>query len=187
MRRVVVVGTSCSGKTTLADRVAQLLGAPHVELDAIHWGPDWQEAPLETFRARVREATATDGWVVDGNYSKVEDIVWRAATTIIWLNYPFPTVMWRALRRTIRRVVLREEIFSGNRETFRDAFLSRNSILWWVITSYRRRRRRLRETLSGGAYPNLTVFELRTPAGAERFLRHLKEAGPRLPDAVVAS
>jgi adenylate kinase family enzyme len=186
MRRVVVVGTSCSGKTTLAERVARVLDAQHVELDAIHWGPDWQEPPLETFRERVREATAADRWVVDGNYSKVADIVWPAATTVIWLNYSFPTVMWRALRRTTRRVFLREEIFSGNRETFRSAFLSTESILWWVIKTHRRRRRQYRETLSGGAYPNLSAIELRSPAEAAGFLTRLERAGPGLTDAVGA-
>ena len=133
MKRVVVIGSSCSGKTTLARRLAEALDCEHIELDALYWGPSWSEAPREAFRAAVEERLAGDRWVVDGNYSVVRDIVWSRATDAVWLNYPFPIVLGRALVRTLRRIVLREELFGGNRELFRKTFLSRESILWWVI------------------------------------------------------
>ena len=133
MKRVVVIGSSCSGKTTLARRLAEALGCEHIELDALYWGPGWSEAPREAFRAAVEERLAGDRWVMDGNYSVVRDVVWSRATDAIWLNYPFPIVLGRALVRTLRRIVLREELFGGNRESFRRAFLSRGSILWWVM------------------------------------------------------
>jgi adenylate kinase family enzyme len=170
VQRVVVVGTSCSGKTTLARRIARILAVPHVELDAIHWGPNWQEASAEEFRALVDRATSADGWVLDGNYSVVEDLVFPRATDVIWLNYSFPAVFGRALRRTIRRVVDRQELFSGNRETFGKAFLSRESILWWVITTYRRRRRRYRALFTSDRYPNISLTELRRTVDADRFV-----------------
>jgi len=47
MQRINVVGTSGSGKTTVARRAAEALGVPFVELDALHWEPGWQEAPDE--------------------------------------------------------------------------------------------------------------------------------------------
>ena len=49
------------------------------------------------------------------------------------------------VRRTIRRVLTQEELYSGNRESLRMAFLSRESILWWVITTFHRRRKRYRQ------------------------------------------
>jgi adenylate kinase family enzyme len=168
MQRVVVVGTSCSGKTTLARQLSQMLGVPHIELDAVHWLPNWQPRPTDEFRRLVAEAVAGESWVMDGNYSSTaRDIVWDRATTLIWLNYPFRVVFWRALRRTVLRVANQEELYSGNRETFRHSFLSRESIILWAITTYHRRRREYRRILDEGVFPHLRVIELRSPAEAE--------------------
>jgi len=167
MDRVIVVGTSCSGKTTLARQLSRALEAPHIELDAIHWKPNWEGRPAEEFRQLVSEAVAAEKWVLDGNYSVSRDIVWGRATAIVWLNYSFRVVLWRALYRTTKRVISREELFSGNRETFRQAFLSRDSIILWAITTYRRRRRAYRRILDESASPNQRVIELRKPAEAE--------------------
>jgi adenylate kinase family enzyme len=117
LQRVVVVGTSCSGKTTFARKLAQTLGLAYIELDAIYWKPNWCARPLEEFRALVEKAIAGENWVVDGNYSKVRELIWKRATHIIWLNLPFYLVLGRVLHRTVRRILLREELFSGNRET----------------------------------------------------------------------
>lgn len=174
MERVIVIGTSCSGKTTLARRVAEIIESPHIELDAIHWGPGWSEAPVEAFRAEVQQGVEAPRWVVDGNYSKVQDIVWSRATDAIWLNYSFPVVFGRALLRTLRRVFLREVLFGGNRESFRSAFLSRESILWWVVTTFRHRRRQYRALFDSGTFPGLSLTELRWPGDADRLLQTLR-------------
>jgi len=167
--RIVVIGVSCSGKTTLATRLAAQIGCPHIELDALYWGPDWQAASEETFRRAVTEATSGEEWVVDGSYIRFRDIVWARATAVVWLNYCFPRVFTRALRRTFRRVFRREVLFSGNRESFRGAFLSRESILWWVISTYRRHRRRYRQLLESEAYVRLQRYELHHPREANDF------------------
>ena len=163
----MVVGTSCSGKTTLARQLAGVLGSPHVELDAIHWQSGWRERPSEEVRRMATEAATAERWVMDGNYSAMRDIVWGRATTLVWLNYPFRVVLWRALSRTTRRVLTQEELFSGNREGFRQSFLSRDSIILWAITSHRWVRREYRRILDGGDFPHLRVIELRTPKQAE--------------------
>lgn len=179
MERVVVVGTSCSGKTTLARQLAGVLGAPHVELDGIHWMSGWRERPVEEVRRMAVEAAGAERWVMDGNYSAVRDIVWGRATAVVWLNYPFRAVLWRALTRTTRRVITQEELFSGNREGFRQSFLSRDSIILWAITSYRRVRREYRRILDGGDYPHLRVIELRGPGEAEALIAALRTQSQR--------
>ncbi|MDX1648999.1 MAG: hypothetical protein R3263_04015, partial [Myxococcota bacterium] len=103
--RVAVVGTSGAGKTVLARRLARLLGAPHVELDALHWGPGWTPAPEARFRARVTEALAGPRWVCDGNYRVVRDLVWARATAVVWLDYALPVVMGRVLARALEPCV----------------------------------------------------------------------------------
>jgi adenylate kinase family enzyme len=135
-RRIVVVGTSGSGKTTLARELAAIIDAPHIELDALHWGPNWQPAPLEAFRGAVEAALAGERWVVEGNYAKVRDIVWRRADTVIWLNYSLATVFRRLLRRTVTRAVRKEPLWHGNRESLRQAFFSRESILLWALQTH---------------------------------------------------
>ena len=112
-RRVVVIGTTGSGKTTLARRLAGRLGVPHVELDALHWDPDWTEAPPAVFRERTARALAGDGWMADGNYGKVRDLVWPRADTVVWLDFPLFVTLWRLVRRTFRRALTREELWGG--------------------------------------------------------------------------
>lgn len=174
MQRVVVVGTSCSGKTTLAAAIAARLGSPHVELDALHWLPDWVERPADEFRALVDEATSGERWAADGNYSRVRDLVWGRATHVVWLNYSYPLVLWRAFSRTFRRVVTREELFSGNRESLRLALFDRESILLWVITTYHRRRRDYRQLCRSANFPGVEFIELRHPRESDALLASLE-------------
>jgi adenylate kinase family enzyme len=99
--RIVIAGTSSSGKTTLARALAGKLGYAHIELDALHWGPRWR--PQESFRDDVTAATAGTRWIAEGNYKAVRDLLWSRATALVWLNYPFPLVLRRALWRTLVR------------------------------------------------------------------------------------
>ena len=128
---------------------------------------------MDEVRQMAGEAAAGGGWVMDGNYSAVRDIIWGRATAVVWLNYPFRVVLWRCLCRTIRRAITREELFSGNRESFRKSFLSRDSIILWTVTSHRRIRREYRRILDDGEFPHLRVIELRGPSGAAEFVASL--------------
>jgi len=94
-QRISVVGTTGSGKTTLSERLARCLGVPHVELDALHWGPNWTELDPETFRAKVARIVQCDAWVIDGNYNAVRELVWERAQAVVWLDYGLPTILGR--------------------------------------------------------------------------------------------
>ena len=168
--RIVVVGTTGSGKTTLAGELAQRLEVPHVELDALHWEPHWVEAPIEIFRKRVAHAVSGEAWVTDGNYSAVRDIVWSCADTIVWLDYSLPTILYRLARRTFRRIFTREELWNGNKERIWVQFLSRDSIFLWALKTYRRRRREYPELLSSPEHTHLHLVHLHSPHPARRFL-----------------
>ncbi len=170
LERVVVIGTSGSGKTHLAQRLAAVLGVDHIELDALHWGPNWTEAEPEAFRADVAEALSESRWVVDGNYSTVRDITWGGATHLIWLNFGFPVIFGRMLRRTLGRMISGEELWAGNRESWRTLFSS-DSMLLWVIKTYPRRRREYPALLCGDEFSHLEVLEFGAPRDTELFMR----------------
>jgi adenylate kinase family enzyme len=134
VRRVSVVGTSGSGKSTLARELAEILGVPHLELDAVHHQPGWAPLPTDEFRRVVTARAAGDCWVIDGNYGRVRDLVWARADTVVWLDLPKRTVMRQVVWRTLRRVVLRRELWNGNRERWRN-FLTWNpeqSVISWA-------------------------------------------------------
>ena len=170
LERVAVVGTSGCGKSVFARQLAQSLGHPCVELDELSWAPDWRAKPEDVFRRLVAAAAAAPRWVIDGNYSRMRDVVWPRATTVIWLNFGFRTVFFRALRRTLGRLITREELWHGNRESLGRAFFSRESILVWVITTFHRRRRQYEELRASGKYSHLSWIELRRPSDAKRYL-----------------
>ena len=174
MQRVLVVGSSCAGKTTFSRQLAQWMGADHVELDALHWGPKWTPVDKEMFQEKVTEAAGRPCWVFDGNYFSVRDLIWNQATTLIWLDYSFLIVFSRAWRRTMRRVFTGERIYADNRESFRQAFLSRESILWWVISTFSGRRREILDLLKSEEHSHLRVVHFRRPTDAGAFIRSLK-------------
>ena len=170
LERVIVVGTSGVGKTAFARRLSRALQIPHIELDDLFWGPDWTPKTESEFRRLVDLSTRENRWIADGNYGVVRDILWPRATGVIWLNYGFFTALLRALHRSIGRIVHRIELFSGNRESFARTFLSRRSILVWIVTTHHRRRRDYNTLRSSDRFPQLQWLEFRRSSNADAFL-----------------
>ncbi len=170
LSRIAVVGPSGSGKTTVGRTLAELLGHPFVELDAIHWQPDWQALDARTMRAQVGRHVCGDHWIVDGGYtSKLNNLVLERATVVIWLDLPARIVFPRLVARTLRRILRREVLFNGNRETFRLAFLDADGLLNTFATHPVRRARNERRFAGDGSYSAKTL-RLRRPRDIRRFL-----------------
>lgn len=178
-----MVGTTGSGKTTFARALAPLIASPHVELDALFWERGWTMAEPDVFRARVASAIAVDAWVVDGNYRAAGalSLVWSSADTVIWLDYALAVTLSRLLRRILARIRDGAELWAGtgNRETVRNAFLSRDPLLWFALRTHRGRRRRFEELLARPEYAHLRVHRFTRPADAERWLA--TQRGPVAP------
>ncbi|MCP2637390.1 toxin [Microbacterium sp. HD4P20] len=122
-RRIRVLGTSGSGKTTLAAEIARRTGLPRLELDAVFWDAGWQFRELEEAHRIIEEFTADhpDGWVIDGNWTsrldgRLDPGSEGGADLVVWLDHPRSVVMARLVARTLRRGILREELWHGNRE-----------------------------------------------------------------------
>lgn len=90
----------------------------------------------------------------------------------MWLNYGFPRVFWQAVSRSVRRVVTGEELFAGNRETWRE-FVSRDGIPRWVLRTFWRRRREMPPLLGEERYRHLQCREFRTPRQAAALIAEL--------------
>lgn len=176
--RVVVLGVTGSGKTTAGRRVARALGAKHVELDALWWGPNWTASDPEDFRERLAAAIdGADRWVTDGGYaSHVWDITWTRADAALWLDYPLPLILTRLFRRSARRIFSREELWNGNRESFRSQFLSRQSLFSWAVQTHGKYRKSYPEHFARPELRRLWVARCTSPAQTEQWIRRLEVA-----------
>lgn len=174
MHRIVVVGTSGSGKSTLAHELSRRLGLHCIEMDAIHWGPNWTSRPREVISGRLDELTSQPRWVVDGNYLKFRDLTWERADTILWLDYPMTIVFSRVVRRTFARWWKGEELWNGNRETLYTQFLTRDSLFLWVINTWRKNRRDYPKMLKDAHTKGKRTIRLRTPRATAGWLEQIQ-------------
>jgi shikimate kinase len=167
VRRVAIIASaSGNGKTALGRELARRLEVPFVEVDALVHGPNWVETPDEELRARLEPVLEREGWVIDGTYRrKLGDLVLERADVVAWLDLPIRVWFPRLLRRTIRRLRRREELWNTNTESLRGAFWGRESLFAWALRMHFGRRRRYPVELA--AFP---VVRLRTPAEVERWL-----------------
>ena len=172
MRRVSVIGSSGAGKSTISEQIARAIGGEHIELDAHFHQPNWRPTPTEEFRARIAERLHAERWVVDGNYfAKVQDLVWSAADTIVWIDFPRRRILPRLLRRMLRRMWSGEELWNGNRERFRNLFDPRpeENVVLWMLTTHRQKRRRYEAAFDDPSWSALARHRLRTPEEVQRF------------------
>lgn len=173
-RRIAIVGSSGSGKSTMAKALAKRLDLPHIELDALHWEPNWTEAKPEVLRERVTQALSASGWVVDGNYSKLRDLIWGQAELVVWLDFSLPVVMGRLLRRTVVRAAKRQELWSGNRESFRLSFFSKDSVLLWMLRTHKLRRKENHTSLAQPEYHHIKLVHLTSPKMADEWMAKIQ-------------
>jgi adenylate kinase family enzyme len=166
-RRILVVGVSGNGKTALSRRLGARLGLPVTELDALNHQPGGTEASEEDFRRDVEAAmSSSDGWVLDGLYEwKIGNLILRHADTLVWLDQPLPLVLRRLVKRAVKDIVTRRDLFNGNRQTWRFAFFMRDSLVSYAVKQHFEYRRNWPVGL--GHHPNLQIVRLRSPREVE--------------------
>ena len=174
LERVVVVGSSGSGKTTMARALAKRLDAPHLEMDAVFHARGWADTAHVEFLPTLDEFTTAGRWIVDGNYTSqgTKELVWPRADTFVWLDLPRWTAMARVVRRTLRRTATREVLWGSVREPFSNLYSldPYRNIMVWTWTRHSRVRTKYETAISEGAWSHATVHRLRTPGEVDRFL-----------------
>jgi adenylate kinase family enzyme len=174
-KRIVVIGTTSSGKSTTARLLAEKLKLDFIELDALHWEPNWVETPDEIFHQRVDYATSTERWVVAGNYSVVRDLIWPRAEAVIWLDYPLMTIFKQLTHRTFRRWWTQEPLWGTNTENIWTHFKlwSEDSLYHWLFKTYWRRKREYPLLFAEPANAHLVLIHLKSPHEANIWLSSL--------------
>lgn len=175
--RINVVGTSGSGKSTLSKRLSVLLQYPYIEMDKIFWGPNWTESNDEAFFANLKSALDKPQWVLDGNYTRAIPIKWENIDLVIWLDYSFPLTLFQAIRRAVQRSWTKEEIWggTGNRESFKKSFFSKESIIWWTITTHGKVRKNYEKHMANPRLSHIKFIRLRSRVEADRLIEAFKE------------
>jgi predicted kinase len=179
--RILILGRTGSGKTTLARELAAGLGVPHVELDSLYFGPNFSRAPLSLLRDRTSAAIAGDRWVADGNKRAVRDLVWPRADTIIWLDYPVHVSLWRLATRARTRTsaLSAQAAQTGRRTDLPKQMLAAARGVLTALRSHRGQRREYPRLFAQPENQHLAVARLRSPRATRQWLARVTElAGP---------
>ncbi len=175
--RVIVVGTTASGKSTLAETLANRLDLDFVELDALYWQPNWVGTPDEEFIPKVDAATRGERWVVAGTYSRTIPTTWRRAEIIIWLDYSLPLIFWQLVKRTVRRNLTREVMWGTNTDRFWIHFKlwSDESLVRWLFKTYGKRKKQYPQLLALPEHQHLKLLRFRSPKETAAWVKSLPE------------
>lgn len=176
MKRVNVVGTSGSGKSTFSQQLASKLEYPYIELDALYWKPYWGESSDKELFEKLEQALSQDTWILDGNYNRTVPIKWSNVDVVIWIDYSFSRTLYQAIKRAIIRITARENLWGkqGTKETIAKTFLSKDSIILWTLKTYKSNRERYTKMFNLPEYRHINFIRLSSPKEAQSYLNSLQ-------------
>lgn len=174
MKKINIIGTSGSGKSTIGKHLAATLDYPYIEIDAVFWGKNWQEPSDEVFFPKLKQALQGECWVLDGNYTRTIPIKWEAIDTVIWIDYSLARTLFQAIRRALHRLISQQELWpgTGNRESVSLLFSSQ-SIVLWTLTNFRKNRIRYAKMMEATEYRHIRFIRLRSPKACRAFFTEL--------------
>lgn len=168
VRRVLVAGSSGAGKTTMAAALAERLGLPHTELDALWHGPGW--VPRPEFGADLEAMLASGRWVTEYQYRIAKDRLLEQAEAVVWLDHSFPLVAARLLRRSLVRAVTGRAYWNGNRESFGMWLQASHPLRIVFSREFWAKRRRTEAEFAAAVERGVVVVRLAGARQADRWL-----------------
>ena len=168
--RINVVGTAGSGKSTFAKRIAARLNIPYIQLDELHWKPNWAKSTDEDFFSKLEKAVSSDEWVLDGNYTKTIPIKWKRVQIVVYLDLPFYIVFYRIVKRSLIRGIKNEELWHGNIETVWKHLFTRDSMILWALKTFHKNRERFEVNSKNSEYSHIKFVRLRSRREVEDFV-----------------
>ncbi|MFQ2148744.1 adenylate kinase [Aeromonas jandaei] len=180
MKRINVVGTSGSGKSTFSQVLANKLNYPYLEMDAMFWKPNWQGSTDEELFSTLKRKLADEHWVLDGNYNRTVPIKWERVDTVIWIDYSFARTLYQAVKRALLRSLTKPELWKNSRnvESFRKSFLSKDSVILWTCKTYKNNRARYLQIFSDPKYSHIRFIRLQSPTMVKAFICGLSDRPP---------
>ncbi|MFY0631303.1 MAG: AAA family ATPase [Flavobacteriaceae bacterium] len=173
MKKIIITGTTCTGKTTLGKKLMKEISVPQIDLDDLHFLPNWVEKEKRRFVEDVNnEIKGLEEWIVTGSYQTLlKDTVWQEASTIVWLDYPLNLIVRRFFIRTWKRVVFKEKCCGENYETLSKTF-SKESLFLWIFKTYWNRKKRMNNWMNG-AFSDKKWIVLQSPKDEKRLIHLL--------------
>lgn len=174
MKKINIIGTSGSGKSTFAKTLSKKLDYPYIEMDAIFWGKNWYWPSDDEFFNKLEESLMLDSWVLDGNYTRTIPIKWKQVDTIIWIDFSFTRTLFQALKRAISRILTKEELWpdTNNRESLKNLF-SKDSIILWTLKNYHKNKIKYSSLNKNPQYKAINIIRLRTPKECQNYLNQI--------------
>jgi adenylate kinase family enzyme len=172
MQRILVMGSSGSGKSTFARRLSGITGLPIVSLDALFWKPGWMPSDAAEFETRVTEAVRQPRWIMDGNFtsSGAGDFRCSVADAVVWFDLPRRTCMTGIILRIATSYGrVRPEMAPGCPEKIDVEFFR-------YVWTYRRLQRPKLQRYFEGLRPDQALIRFTHRAQADQYLTHLAPA-----------
>ena len=177
LKKINVVGTSGSGKSTFAQNLSNTLSIEYIEMDALFWGENWVSPQDEEFWKKLKNSLNKKEWVLDGNYTSTIPLKWKHVDTVIWLDFSFSRTIFQAFRRAVIRISTNKELWvgTGNKESFRRTFLSKDSVLLWTLKTYKRNRTNYKKMMTLKKYSHIKFIRLSSPTACYKFLSNIEK------------
>ncbi len=169
----MILGPGGAGKTELATAISGRTGLPVVHLDVLFWRPGWTPAPRDEALRDLAAAVAGERWILDGNFLDLDgdDARFERADTVIFLDLPRRTCLWRVFKRLVRdRRSSRSDLPEGCTEGFDLALLR------WIWRYPRTDRPRVLELLER-LEQRVDVPHLRSRSDVRRYVGSLSIEG----------
>ena len=142
VKRIAIVGGPGTGKTTLAQKLSEILKLPALHLDSVNFKRNWEKIDDKTRDSIILEKAKEEYWIIDGNYVGTLPKRLERADLVILLDYSTASIIKGVLERTIRNLNKEKKELPGCKERISWHFLK------YMITFRKKKRKQIKENIN---------------------------------------